>query len=545
MPVESFRANLNLTRFSNDSDPQVPQYASTTAFVSTPTLTPAILLDPRLNPYTLPPHNNRYADWDPGQNLYQRDHISLAALRLEYDLTRDMTLTSISSYADYSKHAYRDVDGLGFANDNFKTDGTIRVAQQELRLSGGLGDRLTYIFGGNYERDTASQFDQADLGPTSTLAGLYRNFYGKPLLNTNIATNMVYESKSAFGNLDFKLTDKLTARGGVRYTKLDGHSTGCVLALDAQDIVRFATAITINGNRARLGLPPITINRGDCYTTTNDGLNAAAATPQLHENNVAWRGTLDWKLTSDSLLYGTVSKGYKSGSFPQLVGTNVAQFDPATQESVLAYEAGVKATLFNQSVQLNGAVFYYDYKDKQFLGRAITPTGIIQKLVNVPSSRVAGAELQLDWRPVEGLRLTAASTYISTRIGAFSNYDAFGVVRNFEGTRFPFAPQFQGTLDTEYKHPVAGQLSAFLGGSLVYQSMTNSGLGELDQLKIPAYSTVDLRFGMESSAGWRLGAYVRNLGDKYYWNNAVRALDTVVRYTGLPRTYGLSFSYRM
>jgi outer membrane receptor protein involved in Fe transport len=70
-------------------------------------------------------------------------------------------------------------------------------------------------------------------------------------------------------------------------------------------------------------------------------------------------------------------------------------------------------------------------------------------------------------------------------------------------------------------------------------------LGQLPSLAVKAYSLVDLRVGVESQTGtWRLSAWGRNVGDAYYWTAANRNLDTTVRFTGRPATYGLSLSYR-
>lgn len=542
-PTPAFRANLQISGYRNRSDPQAPQYAGTSPLFSSPAFPPSRVLDPLLTPYATPAADNRVADWDAGLKQYQHDDIFLAALRLEADLNDNTTITSISAYSDYRKRAFRDVDGTAILNDNFLTRGDNQVVQQELRLSGGLGSRVNYILGGNYERDKAYQIDRFTLGTTSSVANFYRLFFGTPFTGASAFTDVRYTSKSVFGNIDFEITDALTAHGGIRYTKLDGHGRGCILADDDFDIVRFTTAGSINRNRAAAGLAPISIARGECYTS--DGITPGEARPVLDEHNVAWRAGLDWKPRRDFLFYANVSKGYKSGSFPQVPGTNTLQFNAATQESVLAYEAGMKISLLDRRVQANGALFYYDYADKQFLGRTVTLTGVAPILVNVPESSVKGAELQIDWQVVPGLRLTAAGTYLDSKVGDFTNYDAFGVIRNFKGNRFPFAPKFQATFDGQYDFGLTDTLSGFVGASATHQTSTYSAFGELPFLYIKGYETVDARFGIENKeAGWRVGMYVRNLTNTYYWNNVIRAADTVVRYTGLPRTFGLTFSIR-
>lgn len=43
---------------------------------------------------------------------------------------------------------------------------------------------------------------------------------------------------------------------------------------------------------------------------------------------------------------------------------------------------------------------------------------------------------------------------------------------------------------------------------------------------------------------WQAMLFVRNLTNKYYWNNVARLTDTVRRYAGEPRTFGIQLSKR-
>jgi outer membrane receptor protein involved in Fe transport len=64
-------------------------------------------------------------------------------------------------------------------------------------------------------------------------------------------------------------------------------------------------------------------------------------------------------------------------------------------------------------------------------------------------------------------------------------------------------------------------------------------------LSIGAYTLVDLRAGLSfADKRYRLTAFVRNLGNTYYWTNATRITDTTVRFAGRPQTFGLTFSAR-
>src|SRR3546814_10073779 len=73
--------------------------------------------------------------------------------------------------------------------------------------------------------------------------------------------------------------------------------------------------------------------------------------------------------------------------------------------------------LFDRSVLLTGAGFYYDYRNKQLRGFFDQPPfGTVFALDNVPKSTVKGGELAIVWRPVDGLNLSGAVNYVDAKI---------------------------------------------------------------------------------------------------------------------------------
>ena len=67
------------------------------------------------------------------------------------------------------------------------------------------------------------------------------------------------------------------------------------------------------------------------------------------------------------MVYGSISRGFKAGNFSiaalqALLGNAAQEVDP---EILWAYELGFKSELADGTVQLNGAVFYYDWQDLQ------------------------------------------------------------------------------------------------------------------------------------------------------------------------------------
>ena len=396
-----------------------------------------------------------------------------------------------------------------------------------------------------YSKDDVKEFSQNDFIQSSQ--ALLFTAFGLPVLKGfGDSNNAKSDTSAVFANIDYSLSNDVKISGGVRYTKSNNDFNGCTSDPgDGSSSAIFGPFW--NSFRFQFGLPlnpPIA--NGGCLTA-NAALTPGLVVDSLNESNVSWRVGTEWTPRERTLLYANISKGYKAGGFPSLGATAASQYQPAVQESVVAYEAGFKTTTADGKLHVDGALFFYDYQDKQILGRVLDPLfGPLLQMINVPKSRVTGAELQASWFPVEGLSITAGLSYIDSKVlDNFVNYKPDGVLANLGGEAFPNTPKFQVVSDVNYRWPVSGSLFGFVGGGVTHQDKTNSQLGELPLLNVKAYSLVDVRAGFESQNGtWRLSAWGRNVGDAYYWTAANRNLDTVVRFAGRPATYGMSFSYR-
>jgi len=66
-----------------------------------------------------------------------------------------------------------------------------------------------------------------------------------------------------------------------------------------------------------------------------------------------------------------------------------------------------------------------------------------------------------------------------------------------------------------------------------------------ERLAIKAYSLLDIRAGFDLvDQKIRISAFGRNITNEYYWTNVQDSQNTVVRFTGMPVTYGLQVNWR-
>ena len=247
-----------------------------------------------------------------------------------------------------------------------------------------------------------------------------------------------------------------------------------------------------------------------------------------------------------------------------------------TQESVTSYEAGFKLSLADRKIQLNGAAFYYDYTNKQIRGKTVDPIfDVLDILINVPKSKVLGAEAELIVRPATGLNLTASATYLDSKVkiangvhfvgptayGRSCGTEAVPLDCDFTGSELPFSPKWSYSLGADYRHKM-GDRAIFVGADLRGQSSSVSTLnGRSIQFRhlandrnapgigqpfvIPSYTVVDARAGYEFGDGnYKIMVWGKNVFNKYYVTNAAHYLDTTVRFTGMPATYGMTLSIK-
>ena len=513
-------AKLGVTAFWDKSDVQAAQLVQVS-----PLVPPAV--DPALGTFPIV-DTARAADWTPGLEPKRDDRQAQASARFDYEISDTVTLTTLTSYARYKQNDRVDPDGTSLQIVDTIDRGSIDAFFQEVRLSGEIGNGSRWIIGGNYEKNKVEETQTL----TSTSGSGFRAFnlfFGAPIPDAiDISSTQRFRNLAAFANLDLALSDRITAHAGLRYTDSRNRFVGCT------------------GNSANGALALILMIPGDPQCTQFNATGAGDPTfNTLKEDNISWRVGIDFTPDEDTLIYANVSRGFKIGAFPLIPAALAFQYDPATQEKLTAYEAGFKLSP-SRTVQLNGAVFYYDYADKQVLGSDnVPPFGTLNRLVNIPKSKVKGAELQLVLRPVEGLTVNGGVTYVDSSIGDFTNIDPFGVTRNFRGEAYPNTPKWQGSLAVDYEFPVSDGLNAFLGANATMRSKTNGGLGENPILDIDGYTLVDLRAGVSSADdAWRVSLWGRNVTNEYYWTNAYRIADVAARFAGKPATYGVSVSYR-
>ena len=409
-----------------------------------------------------------------------------ASLQLEWEISDKLTVRSISAYRDHDSKANIEFDSFRetvFNNEGLRT--TSDTFSQELILEGvAFDDRVDWLAGFYYFDEDASSENPLRVAVTF-LGGGFTQY-----IDSNV------ESISGFGHISYDLAERIRLSGGVRYTseKRSFGARGDFVGAPGQ-----------NGF-----LSPVT---GDDTFT--------AWTPKV---------ALDYRFTDDVLLYGSASRGFRSGGFNGNTSTADPRFLSYEPELAWSYEVGFKSTLLEQRVLFNAAVYYIDYTDRQFSFALAQPNAPpITVRGNAAEAELIGVETELKIALTDKLRIDAAFAYNDAEYTKLRD-DALGLRVSLESP-FLYAPKYTGNIGIQYTEPnFAGLGKASFRVDTNYKSRIffNSEVSELnDPICGPLnsqspYAKVNARITfVPHNSNWTLGFYGHNLTDKIIFERAL------------------------
>lgn len=432
-------------------------------------------------------------------------------------------LVSITAYRT-AKDLYRSEGDFSYRDFlNYDLNQVDNQFTQEFQVKSGAGSPIDFIVGAYY------LYSKQGYNPTVVRGDAFG-----PGNSLDIFGIQTVRSYSAYGQATIPLLSTTNATVGLRYTSDDVHGEG-------------SQQITLAG----VGTFPFLAASGgqDPYSNTT------------HFKKLTYKFGLDHHFTDDIMVYGSVSRGYKAGTFNTLPLNTV----PAQPETVDSYEVGLKASFFDNRVRANIAVFQNDIKNPQVLTIIPSTDGLTTfiGLTNAQKARIRGVEGDLTVSPAHGLTLRAAATYLDPKYTQFNNApfnDAsidpatgqyvppYGLlpVRRGDATGYRMAqvPKFRGVGGINYVADLdAGKLT--LDASVSY---TGSFPWDADnRIYHKEYALVDasIAFSPASFNSLTVRIWGKNLTGKEYYisHNAVNSGNGDISGAGAPRTYGIEFGW--
>ena len=515
------------------------------------------------------------------------------------ELTDNLKLTSITGYDSglYSQSS-TDCDATPLRLCSIGYRSAFHAFNQDVRFDYD-GGPLKLIVGGYYGKDSVTADNTPDffnvLSDVNKAAGLPAsyfnpggNFNGTLLSATSLPTGIrgkqhftqVRTSVAVYGEGSYKLTDTVTATAGLRYTHdINQFKDGITTFFDDAGTARLITVSDFAGGA--YFLQPVKDMAGNVVLPAfgAGGLGIPAPGPLTRRGTsgrLSGRFILDWKPTDTSKIYASYSRGYRAGTFNGLAYGSAAQVYFVAPETVNAYEVGFKSRFLDNRVQLNGALFYYDYKGQQ--GQVVDSTATAQ-LISLDGT-MKGLELELQVAATDKLHLSASvgildSSYkhgtcpaanivskppqIGNCVASAAPGTTGGNV-DVGGNPFPYAAKSSINLGFDWDAYEAGDLKLMLHGDANY-----TGHFAYDSFNDYSYSAVlktvsSGAFSQGEGDYWVLNArvtatkgpisvaaYVKNLTNKTYYPFGI-AIENLFgngyRVRAQPRMFGVEATYK-
>ena len=476
-----------------------------------------------------------------------------ASATLEFGLSNDLTIKSITGFRKLENLLYLDADGGVLAPPpsimgrfHLFQDQKQHQVSQELQALGKLVDgRLRYVAGLYYFRENNEQ-DTKNVVGLPALVGSPVAASGRFDL-TNIAREeLTTDSYAAFVSGTYDFTDRLSLTMGLRYTSESKDFTNQVIQPNGTIPV-----VCINGT----GATPAQAAAVPC-TPAQLALGYFSFTNQSAFDKT-WSDTtprvvLDYQITDFALAYLSAAKGFKGGTTS---GRDTAALnnlgrivgDPETNWT---YEAGFKGDWFDRRLRTNVAVFRNEYEGMQF--GVTSPSGSFGR-INAGDATIDGLELEVTAVPIEGLELNGSVGLLDGEYtewtAALTTCAAQGLttVDQYLGLSLKQAPEWSYRLGANYSHDMGQRGVLSFGADYSAKDDHYNNLCASPGIRVQDYEFLNAQLRWESAAGNLLIALAgNNLTDTESFNGGFdfgRSLGFASAYLYPPRTWSLSVRY--
>jgi iron complex outermembrane receptor protein len=415
------------------------------------------------------------------------------SLELNYRPAKDVTVTAVSGY--YHADAQGLINGTlaGFAAPAISADNNFnrRDFTQELRADTELSGPLNFTGGAFYQDGEIFQRVEV-LGNTA---------YGLPGMLVAGSHQIAIKSYSIFGQARWRPVELVEVAGGVRWT-----------------------------DEKRGDTPYDLITGTPVYT--------APAKPEISSSNFSPEFSLTYTPTDEMTLFGSVKRGYKSGSYTITTPVAPGADNSFGDERIDGGEIGLKSRLLERTLAFNIAGYYYIYKGLQVGTNEPAQDGIpVIKTLNAGEARIYGIDLDMAYRPpvAPGLTFNSAVNWNHARFTDLRNVPCWGGQTialgcnstldpttggfvnqgSLDGLALTRAPDWQATAGATYQMAVGAALKVTVGLDAQYTAHYVTALNARADSVQPGYTLIDSNVSLGSNTDfWQVAVVANNISNR-------------------------------
>jgi len=370
-------------------------------------------------------------------------------MELNYNLSDDLTLTSVTGYYDVDADAFINASVTTYYGTPFGIQGQLDRTEftQELRLTSDFDGPVNFVVGGFYQDTETDYLSQLPVSAQwRTLVSLLQpGGRALPPLLQYADHEIDGDAKSLFGQVLWEFAPSWELGVGARWTNENREN------------------YIFNLLPTMFGAP--------------DGSVVNEANPKIGDDNWSPEVTLTWTPTDDLTFFGNLKQAFKSGGFDAsgspADGTDYSFED----ERIRGGELGMKSRLLDSSLQFNLSTYYYEYDDMQVENSVFDPTSgnVGVRTTNAGSSEIYGVDADMSYAvpQVDGLVLYGAVNWNIAEYDEFSDADCWlgqlwqegcnidlngdgrGDAQDLSGEKLLRAPEWAANFGFDYAFPVS------------------------------------------------------------------------------------------
>ena len=478
----------------------------------------------------------RDRDGDPHAGEYDRDgklktEADGVSGKLTWQINDNLSLTSITAYDLTDRLQQEDTESTPFPLLLPAFGADTQQWTQEFRLHGDF-DTFRWLGGFYYYNQEIIADGYLD---TTNLGFVY--------FDVDIDQNT--ESWATFGQFEYDLTPEWSVIAGIRYT--EEKKVLNYESIETTGLFELATLGIIPPEAFGLTEPPPLTNERPTPSHAALYNQQTVGDSAVHDkSSVTGKVGIDYRPNDDWLIYASFSRGVKSAGFNTgfldatfIFASNTVETIPYDAETLHSYELGFKGTLFDGSVRLNGAVFYYDYMDYQTYRFEL-----LNAIVFNTDAEIYGGELELQatlgekWDFAFGLSVLDATAKKVPSAGTGTLKDRTMVA----------APDVALTGLARYEWPFILDGTAAIIAKFNFQTEVFYDIQNYDNAREGSYVVGDVRVQWTSADDhWQVAAFVNNVADAEYITytfDFAGPFGFNQEAYGKPRWFGGSIAYR-
>ncbi len=417
-----------------------------------------------------------------------------ANLTLTWNLSDDLTVKSITGERGFQQNQTTGSFGTSVefgGQPNIYPYGVSVNAHQdseELDISGKSGI-FNFVTGVYYYHEQANEADDVNFNK-----GFPPTFFPPAELLYYLYQDT--DSYAAFTDVTANLTDELRLIGGIRYTE------------DSKTAAQLY----------QIKIPTFNLTEDSC----------AGGSPQTHSKTfekLTWKGGVEYSVDPSGLIYGTVSKGFRSGGFSDFAVCGNT-FAP---ELVTNYEIGFKERWFGGRLTTRLAGFVTDYSNLQV--QRATIAGTVTE--NAGGARVKGIEAEAQANLTNTISVDGTGSWLQSE---YTNYvsvyplDPTATPTQLRGNPLIRAPKFSGTVGLNWTNQLSdgGVVDARVEGYFTSKYSFSAFAAEFSNFDVQqgyALANVYVTYTSPDEL-WKVNVFGKNLTNTFYVSDVLDLAST-------------------